>query len=46
MNLGIVMLVSYIPFFWGMWCMYKDEEKAHEDAKPIGRIKVGKDDAL
>jgi len=27
MSLGVAMLISYIPFVWGIYMEYKDEQK-------------------
>lgn len=47
MNLAIAMILAYIPFIWGMWGVYRDEEKGYnKDLPPRNKIKIGKDDAL
>jgi hypothetical protein len=34
MKLAIVMIVSYIPFFYGMYKMYKEEQAEKNSHRP------------
>lgn len=47
MTLVHAMIIAYIPFFWGVWQLIKDENSGKNVAKDrYNSITIDKDDAL